>query len=186
MVKQFITIYDKIPVPVRNVMWFSIITLGFHFLYRATASGIHSWAWVIWLNEALMKTVFDSSVWFNRHILGLEFNILDPRTMVFPGSGYVSITAGCSGLKQLYQVLVLFLLYPGPWRHKLWYIPMVMLAMHLTNLFRIISLSVMVIWQPQYWHFSHDWILRPLFYAVLFALWVVWVEKFQLMKKKTV
>ncbi len=183
IIKKLNAIYDKIPVPVRNVILFSVITLGFHFLYRVTVSTTHSWGFVMWLNEGLMESVFDSSAWFNRHILQLEFNVVDPRTMIFPGAGYVSVTAGCSGLKQLYQVLVLFLLYPGPVKQKFWYIPMVMLAMHLTNLFRIISLSVIVIWQPQYWHFSHDWILRPLFYAVLFAFWVIWVEKFQLKKK---
>lgn len=184
MISTIRSFYAQIPEPIRNVMWFSVITLGFHYLYRAAVPETHSWGWVIGLNHWLMDVVFNTSVWFNRHILGLVFTITEPRTMIFPGHGYVEITAGCSGLKQLYQVLVLFLLYPGPWKHKLWYIPMVMLAMHVTNLFRIISLSVMVVWKPEYWDFSHDWILRPLFYVVLFSLWVLWVERFQIPANK--
>lgn len=179
MIAVIRSFYSQIPEPIRNVLWFSVITLGFHYLYRVAVPETHSWGWVIGLNHWLMDVVFNTSAWFNRHILGLELTITEPRTMIFPGYGYVEITAGCSGLKQLYQVLVLFVLYPGPWKHKLWYIPVVMLAMHVTNLFRIISLSVMVVWKPEYWDFSHDWILRPLFYVVLFSLWVIWVERFQ-------
>lgn len=181
---KILSLSRSIPQPVLNVFWFSAITLSFHYLYRATVPVTHSWEWVIAANEWLMQSVFDSSAWINKHLLGLDFNIHEPRMMLFPGHGYVEITAGCSGLKQFYQVFFLFLLYPGPWRHKLWYIPAVVVAMHLTNLFRIVSLSVIVIWKAEYWDFSHDWILRPLFYVVLFGLWVVWVEKFQMKKQR--
>jgi exosortase/archaeosortase family protein len=75
-------------------------------------------------------------------------------------------------------------LFPGPWKKKLWYIPIGLIVIHLTNIFRIIALSVIVMEWPQYWTFSHDWILRPFFYVVIFIMWVIWVEKFRTKPKK--
>ncbi len=43
--------------------------------------------------------------------------------MWFSNNGYVGVNESCSGLKQFYQIAVLFILFPGPWKHKLWYIP---------------------------------------------------------------
>ena len=37
---------------------------------------------------------------------------------------------------------------------------------------------MITLWLPDHWHFTHDWILRPFFYVVIFLLWVWWVEKF--------
>ena len=186
MKNKVLDFYRSLPQPVLNIIWFSVIVLGFHYLFRVTDHIILRWDWVIATNEWLMQILFDTSVWIDRRILGLHFIIQEPRTMIYPGYGYIAITTGCSGLKQFYQVFFLFLLYPGPWRHKLWYIPVVILAMHLTNIFRIVSLSIILVWQPDYWQFSHDWILRPLFYLVLFVFWVIWVEKFESKNKKYV
>jgi exosortase/archaeosortase family protein len=83
------------------------------------------------------------------------------------------------GLKQFYQAFFLFLLYPGPWKHKLWYIPLAILVMHLVNVFRVVALSLVMVHAYPHWDLMHDWVLRPFFYVVLFALWVVWNERFR-------
>ena len=175
---------NKIPDPIWHVAMFAAILLFFHFLYRAVIGYLLLWEPFSQTNLHLMNLVFNSSAWFNRHILGLEFTTADPRTMWFTNGGYVSITDGCSGMKQFYQVVILFLLYPGPWKHKLWYIPMAVVVMHLVNLFRVISLSVVVIWKPEIWDFTHDNIVRPFFYVIVFLMWVIWVEKFYLPGKQ--
>jgi len=102
-----------------------------------------------------------------------------PVTMWFnQGMGYIIVNSSCSGLKQAYQVTALFVLFPGPWKHKLWFIPAGWAIMFLTNVFRIVVLSLILVWRPEYWNFSHDWILRPFFYVIIFGLWVIWVERF--------
>jgi exosortase/archaeosortase family protein len=62
---------------------------------------------------------------------------------------------------------------------------MSILIMHGVNILRIVILSVVVLWKPEYWDFIHDWILRPGFYVVIFALWVVWVERFRSGSRKS-
>ena len=162
-----------------DVALFAFITFSFHLLFRHFSSEIMSVSFMdksgLWLSDR----VYDISLWFDRHILGMHITTEPNNTMWFSNGGYIAINSSCSGLKQFYQVFFLFLLFPGPWKHKLWFIPLGFFIMFLTNIFRIVSLSIVLLWKPDYWHFSHDWILRPFFYVVLFSLWVWWVEKFR-------
>ncbi|MCO5263733.1 MAG: exosortase/archaeosortase family protein [Lentimicrobium sp.] len=169
--------------PVTDALLAAVITYGFHLLYRHFAAEINAVPVIRTLTEILSQAVFEQSLWINRHLLGLQITTSDPLTMHFTNGGMIWINSGCSGLKLFMQVTVLFLLFPGPWKHKLWIIPLGWLLMHLSNLFRIVSLSVVVLWKPQYWDFSHDWILRPFFYLVIFGMWVWWVERFR--RKRT-
>lgn len=171
--------------PVTDALLAAVITYGFHLLYRHFAAEINAVPVIRALTEILSQAVFEQSLWINRHLLGLQITTSDPLTMHFTNGGMIWINSGCSGLKLFMQVTVLFLLFPGPWKHKLWIIPLGWLLMHLSNLFRIVSLSVIVLWKPQYWDFSHDWILRPFFYLVIFAMWVWWVERFRKVRLKS-
>jgi len=93
------------------------------------------------------------------------------------------VNDSCSGLKQFFQIAVVFLLFPGPWKHKAWFIPASILVMHGVNILRIVILSIVLIKWPGYWQFSHDWILRPFFYVVIFAEWLIWEVYFQNRRK---
>lgn len=162
-----------------DLFLFAVITILFHKLWRAYSLEIHNISWVKEMGNRLADLVFVQSLWVNKKVLGLHITTEAPNIMWFANGGYVQVNMSCSGLKQFYQVFVLFLLFPGQWRHKLWFIPMSIIVMHLVNVFRIVMLSLMVLWKPEYWDFTHDWILRPFFYIVVFVLWVWWVEKFK-------
>lgn len=179
-VKQFINHY-KLATLV-DVVLFATITyalhfLWWHFLWKAeTFSFLHQWA------SVLAHWVFLSSSWILEHVFSLSHNTYDD-TLYFE-NGYIAIIESCSGLKQFYQLFFLLLLFPGPWKHKLWYIPSGMLLIFFVNVFRIISLSYILIWWPKYWDFAHLWILRPFYYVLIFALWLIWVEYFKNKEKK--
>lgn len=162
-----------------DIALFAVITYGFHLVFRAYAREIMSVPFVVSSSDFLAEKVYQISLWLNRNILGLSITTEPVNTMWFSNGGYIAVNSSCSGLKQFYQVLVLFVLFPGPWRHKIWFIPLGFLVMFVANVFRIIALSVILLWKPELWDFSHDWILRPFFYLVLFMLWVWWVERFR-------
>lgn len=165
--------------PLVNVLLFAIITYAFHKLWWNFHPTIMGFDWVAGTADWLARQVFAMSLWFNLRLLGLDIDVALPATMLFPQvNGYITVNESCSGLKQFYQIAVLFILFPGPWKHKLWFIPAGWLIMFFTNVFRIIVLSLVLVWKPEYWTFSHDWILRPFFYVVIFALWVWWVERY--------
>ncbi len=158
-----------------DVVLFVVIIMSFHYTYRHFAPVFSKWQSYQMISGWLVDRVFFESKWFIQTFL---YDVtVDGRTMWFPNEGYITISGGCSGLKLFYQYAVLLLLFPGPWKHKLWFIPLGVLIMHATNLFRIVSLSVILMNWPQYWDFSHDWILRPFFYVVIFGLWMIWNDK---------
>jgi len=173
--------------PLVNVLMFAIITFVFHRFYWEFNKAIMSVGFVADVTNWLAEQVFRQSLWFNTRVLGMHIEVAPPTTMLFPQvNGYITVNDSCSGFKQFYQIAVLFILFPGPWKHKLWFIPTGWVIMFFTNVFRIIVLSLILIWKPEYWTFSHDWILRPFFYVVIFALWVWWVERYGgFFRKKT-
>lgn len=161
-------------------MIFIIVTLTIHFAYRYWANSTAYWPiqnTMYQAHEAMAQLVFDQSRWLIDNILNIPFTVTD-RTYYFTNKGFISINHGCSGLKPILQFVLLMLIFPGPWKHKAWFIPMGIILVHFTNLFRITGLAVVTITVPEYWDFAHDNLFRPFFYVVIFLLWVIWAEKF--------
>jgi exosortase family protein XrtF len=166
----------------RDVIFFIIITLTIHFSYRYWANETQYWPIEKQMTIAHDKAswiVFNQSVWFIDHVLHIPITTDENRTIYFQNNGFISISPGCSGLKPILQFVLLMLLFPGPWKHKAWFIPMGIVLVHLTNLFRITGLAVVTVTIPEYWDFAHDNLFRPFFYVVIFLLWVWWVEKYR-------
>jgi exosortase/archaeosortase family protein len=165
--------------PIVDVTIFITLTLVIHYSYRYWANTLHYAPikdTMRLMHDHLAQRVFVESSWFIQNILGMEITTVK-RTMYWGNEGYIAINHGCSGLKQILQFALLMLVFPGPWKHKLWFIPLGIFIVHLTNLFRIIGLAIVLVTVPDYWDFSHDYIFRPFFYVVIFSLWVYWVEK---------
>ena len=163
-----------------DVALFAIIIIVFHYLWWHMLGFFRATEFFIVIAEWLSTQVYHASYWFNVHILGMSITPEDAtNTLLFPQvNGYITVNESCSGFKQMYQILFLFLIFRGPWKHKLWYIPASFGVMFLTNILRIILLSVVLIHWPAHWDFFHMWVMRPFYYVVIFFLWVIWVEYF--------
>lgn len=160
-----------------DVAIFCIITVFFHFLWWNGLKSLLLDYLSFGKMEAFMAhQVFVPSAWFVESILSYSMKTVG-NGLYFENGGYVEVVGSCSGLKQFYQWTVLMILFPGPWKKKIWYIPLGLLVIHIVNIFRIVILSVVVVHWPQHWDFIHEWILRPFFYVVIFLMWVIWVEK---------
>ncbi|MFP4469670.1 MAG: archaeosortase/exosortase family protein [Bacteroidales bacterium] len=172
-----------------DVTLFILITLFIHYLYRYWAIQLQFAPvreLMISMHEGMAHMVYDQSLWIVKNVLGIDFTAVDQtRIFYFSNSGYIAINKSCSGLKQILQFALLMAVYPGLWKRKLWFIPAGIVIVHLTNLFRIAGLSVVIVTEPEHWDLSHDYFFRPFFYVVIFSLWVLWVEKFGRPKKST-
>ena len=163
----------------RDVIIFIMITLVIHFIWRFWArqfnyAPISDFMYTIM--NVMAVEVYRESVWMIGGIIDIV-RVDETLYMHFPNQCTMYINEGCSGLKQMLQFSLLMIFFPGPWKKKLWFIPQGVIIMHLTNLFRVVSLAVVMNNWPQYWDFSHDYIFRPIFYVVIFGLWIFWVEK---------
>lgn len=171
----------------KDVAVFMLILVFFHFLFKVFAKEISDSQFYYNSSDWLSQKVFEASRWI-MDVLNLKVTAFDQlnignsirnRVFYYPeNNGFVSVNHSCSGLKQFYQWIVLMLLYPGPWKHKAWFIPMGLVIIHLVNLFRIVGMTYVTIHLPDHWDFIHDYVMRPFFYVVMFALWVWWNEKF--------
>jgi exosortase/archaeosortase family protein len=162
----------------RDVFWFAVITLAIHYSYRFWANSLHYRPIGEAMNDLqqlLTGWVFIQSLWVDRHILDISLQVTD-QTMNFDNGSWISVNGSCAGDKQILQFMLLLLIYPGPWKHKLWYIPMGMVIIHLTNVLRIVLLSLVSVNKPELWHLAHNTVLRGMFYVVILALWIVWIE----------
>lgn len=165
----------------RDVIIFVIITISIHFGYRYWANQTRYWPISEQMNrahESASRIVFNQSVHIIDHWMGIPITTdTENKVIYFENTGFIGINHSCSGLKPILQFVLLMLIFPGPWKHKAWFIPMGVVIVHLTNLFRICGLAVVTIKIPEYWDFAHDNLFRPFFYVVIFLLWVWWVER---------
>lgn len=164
----------------REVLIFCIITIVVHYLYRFWAIQLHYKpieSMILAVQGFLAEHVVTSSTWFLQDVLNIKVSVLNDKIYLSNG-GWVGVGVGCSAFKPMLQFVILMVLFPGPWEKKLWFIPLGIIVIHLVNNFRIISLSLITYnnCTQRFWDISHDYILRPLFYAVIFTLWVIWVE----------
>jgi len=166
--------------PIVDVAIFGIITVFFHFLWwNGLKSFLLNFMGFQQLELFLAHQVFLPAAWVVENILQYPIKTVG-NALFFENNGYVEVVGSCSGLKQFYQWTILILLFPGPWKKKLWFIPMGLLVIHIVNILRIVILSVVTVHWPDQWDFIHLWVLRPFFYVVIFALWMIWEEKFRL------
>ena len=88
----------------------------------------------------------------------------------------------CGGVV-LFALYALFLIaFPGPWRHKVWFIPAGIAVLHAVNVARVIALLFVQYATPDWLQFNHDYTFTVLIYTIIFGLWYAWIRWFVLPK----
>jgi exosortase family protein XrtF len=169
--------------PIIDVIYFAILLLGFHYIWKYWESELE---FRFFTDKSIFIPVFEflTNIVFNTSDIFLSFLVKDhyyieKLTWHFDNGGYIAIVDGCSGLKASIQFIVIILLFPGPWKHKAWFIPTGLIVLFIANIIRIVGLSLIVYYHNSWYSFTHDFVFRPFFYGVIFLMWIVWVEKFK-------
>jgi exosortase/archaeosortase family protein len=164
---------------IRAVFWFCLITVLIHISWRFWVIHLHYFpvrGGMIIISDFLVNQLYDQSLWVVQNIMGIQVKSIANAIYCENGAG-IAVVESCSGVKQILQFALLMLIIPGPWKHKLWYIPLGMFIVHLTNILRISLLVVVAKHSPANIEYYHDNWLRIMFYVVIFLLWLLWVEK---------
>jgi exosortase/archaeosortase family protein len=174
----------------RDVALFAVLIISFHYLY------------LLWIRYDFypFKTqvdqlfvfasgiLFNQSSWLVEHVFHLNYKLEGQNILILSRSGewgFVGVSPDCTSLKQWLHWIFLMVLFPGPWKHKLWYIPAGIVVIHFVNIIRIVGLSLVLVPWPQHFNFFHDYIFKTFFYFMIFLMWVIWVEVFAHRIKKT-
>ncbi|MBU1011125.1 MAG: exosortase/archaeosortase family protein [Bacteroidetes bacterium] len=176
---------------VKYILFFVILLFGFHYLYIFWAS--NNFFPLAHLVDNLFKhassLLFNQSVWVLKNLFHINYTAESQTIYVVTKAGnwgYVDVSPGCTSLKQWMHWLFLMLFFPGPWRHKLWYIPFGIIIIHFVNLIRIVGLSLILVPWSEHFNFFHDYIFKTFFYFMIFIMWVSWVEFFLIKRTKSV
>ena len=177
---QWIVKFSKDPKhrQIRGVFWFVMLTLVIHYSYRFWAQDLHYFPiqpWMKSFQDYMAQMVFDQSTWVVQHILGMDL-VKEGRLMLFKNGTGIRINSSCSGDKQILQLALLLLIFPGKWKTKFWFIPFGIILVHATNILRIVLLSLVATWRPEWMDIIHDSVLRGMFYVVIFGVWILFVR----------
>lgn len=165
----------------KDILLFFALLFGFHFIYLGWSAGLGFWPFegqVLWLFEWVAGGLLRQSVWVLQ-ALGLDLMLIDQTIYANNMQSFVSVVPECTTLKQWMHWVVIMAFFPGPWKHKLWYIPMGVAVIHLANIFRITGLILIQFPFPAMFHFFHDYFFKTLFYAAIFVMWMIWNERFR-------
>ncbi len=171
-----------------DVGLFIILILSFHFLYLGWQA-LEYWpikGAIDKLSLWSVNRVYRESCWVLQNLLRIDITTESNLRLIAALSKkgtFVNVVIAplCASLKQWLHWLFLMLIFPGPWKHKAWYIPIGLVIIELTNVVRICGILLMQMqWPgPNTFHIAHDYVFKVFFYLVIFLMWVLWVEKFK-------
>ena len=166
----------------KDVALFMVLLFGFHYLYLFWVS-VSFFPFHTQINQLFdwsSDLVFGQSAWVLEHIFRIDIQTTNDQAIWLTSTNgnpaYVRVTPDCTSLKQWMHWLFLMLLFPGPWKAKLWFIPLGLVVIHFVNVFRIFGLGLTLIPWPAYFDQFHDYFFKTIFYFIIFLMWVVWVE----------
>lgn len=173
-----------------DVGLFIILIFSFHGLYLIWNKQLDYWPvkdaidrLFVWASALL----FDQSTWTLDHVFQIDI-FTKGQTIAFLNNenyySYVTVAPECTSLKQWMHWLFLMLIFPGPWKHKAWYIPLGLVIIEFVNVARVVGISLYLIRIPDGFEFAHNVIFKTMFYVIIFLMWMVWVECFLHKKPK--
>jgi len=175
--------------PYKGVLFFVIILLVSHFAWKFLVLGDESDSMVTFLGMNIsypFNFMAHHVASFCQRILeffGSDIR-LEPGNILRHGNGNaVRIIWGCTAIKQAYIFICIIGLNRGPWRKKLWYIPLGLVVIYFFNILRISIIAQIIGAHPTWFDFFHEHIFKYLFYLVIFGMWVYWEEKIVLPSK---
>jgi len=169
-----------------NVGLFIVLIISFHFLFLVWQKLLGYWPVTDAVDQLMLwsvNLVYRQSCWVLDEVLHIDIVTIGSKRLIAAlnnegGWAIVTIATECASLKQWMHWLFLMLLFPGPWKHKLWYIPAGLVIIEWTNVVRICGILLLQIPFPNSFHIAHDYIFKIFFYLVIFLMWMLWVEKF--------
>jgi exosortase/archaeosortase family protein len=164
---------------VRGIFWFFLIITIIHIAWRFWATAFYFFPIQDLISQTsgfLVHHLMNESTFILSNVLNIKITSFD-NSIIINNHVQLLISDSASGLRQMILFAMLMLIFPGPWKHKGWFIPMGIIILHLTNVFRIICLVVIAMHWPKQIQYAHGSWLTMLYYIVIFGLWLVWVEK---------
>jgi exosortase/archaeosortase family protein len=146
-----------------------------------------SYEW--WLHPAGMidRVVISNTLFFSQRILEWMGYVVvwnGERWMYIKGTPGLFIGDSCNGISLFALFSIFIIAFPGKQIAKLFFIPIGVLLIHLLNVLRVVVLAVIQTYSYAWTEFNHTYTFTIIMYFCIFALWMIWINKFSGLRKK--
>lgn len=100
------------------------------------------------------------------------------RTIGVQGGHPLWIGDPCNAVMVMAVFAVFIIAYPGPWKHRSWFLLIGIASIHLINVVRVAALCIVVTYNYAWLTFNHDFVFYVVVYGWVFLLWWIWVKRF--------
>ncbi len=90
----------------------------------------------------------------------------------------VGVGNRCNGLELFVLFAGFIICFPGNLKKKLVFIPLGIIGIYLINTLRAAILALIQLKAPEHLDFNHHYTFTVIVYSFIFALWMIWVNKF--------
>ncbi|MCG8476247.1 MAG: exosortase family protein XrtF [Cytophagales bacterium] len=138
------------------------------------------------VDDWLTETVTVHSVWVLSQ-MGYDVSVGQSSvwtSILCDGFVLLNIADSCNGLV-LYALFVgFFIAFPGRWKPKLWFSLAGSVVIYLLNVARIVALSFIQMYHPEYLDISHKYVFTLVVYGAIMGMWWLWVNRYSLFAVK--
>lgn len=184
LLSQFTTRFSRY-MPSKDVILFLMLLLGSHFLWKIVMNEDIQGDRIAFLGIDLSSSFKVLSLFYAKlattilQLCGDDVR-LDHGTRLLFGNGIgVVIIWGCTAVKQVYMFATIVIFSRGPWKPKLWFVPVFSFLLLIFNTIRITVIAHFTGMNPAIFDSLHE-LFRLLFYGIIFVMWVLWEERFHL------
>jgi len=130
------------------------------------------------LTNFVGEQVFQLINLFNSDI-SIFKNAFDPCLEAWYNQKYVvRIVEGCNAVSVIILFVSFVVAFSGKFKTTLVFILFGIFLIHVLNIIRIASLSVLLFHFPEQEHILHGVLFPLIIYGLVFILWIIWVTKF--------
>lgn len=175
---------------IKDFLLFALVTILFHYLYWGTK--MDTWIFGAFTKEIydfFTKIAFNGVVFLSRIFYDTDFETISSSLRFYNANDNSTIctmmvTNSCSGIKQIFQLLMIILILPNKLWKRMIYFLFSSVVVIIANIIRIFGLTGVLLYYPNNFQSIHDWVGRPFYYVVIFLIWLIWIEFFAYSKKK--
>src|ERR1035437_4943765 len=141
--------------------------------------GLYEW----WLHPSgvIDRAVINNTLLFSQRMLGWMGYFVDrsgERLVYIKGTSGIYIGDSCNGISLFALFSIFIIAFPGKPLAKLFFIPIGVLLIHLLNVLRVVALAIIQTYSYQWTEFNHTYTFTIIMYFYIFALWMLWINKF--------
>lgn len=109
-------------------------------------------------------TTLSGQAWVNGNVLAI------------PGFS-VRILDLCNGVEATLLLWAVMLAFRAPWRYRLWGLVLGFLGVQVINMVRIVSLTYLGVWQPDWFYWVHWYLWDALIMLDILVIFLLWLRR---------